>query len=830
VVSSARFVDSLAKALPSRVSRRGFLTKSAVVGSALAAAPATYALKPMSAYAAVCNCQGSSCQCGSLCCDGYTEFCCTITGNNICPPNTFMAGWWKADGTAFCGGPRYYMDCNAPCGGCGCGGSGLCSGGCSGTGCGCANGDCNNRAAGCNLFRYGQCHQEIPCLGPIVCRVVTCVPPWAIEPTCTTTARVDEATGPHDRPCLHAVVGSLDNAIEDPGGLRIQGWALDFDTQDSVTVQCLINNQVVGQAVANASRPDIASAYPGYGSAHGFDFVVSAPHQPYGLSVYALNAGYGSTNTLLGSRQITPHLPLGNLEHVTGGGGAVRVQGWAFDPDTNGPIQVQVVVDGGAPVTKYANLSRPDVDQAYPNAGPQTGFDISVPASQGTHHVCVNAVNSGPGSGVVSLGCQDIGVDLPFGSLDTTGPAFPGLRVAGWAIDPDNAGPCQVQITVDGVALSTVTADQPRPDVAAAFPSAGPNHGFQATVPVTPGTRKVCASVVKAGVAPTVFSCHTVQVPTDNPFGSVDVWQGHLGGVRVAGWVTDPDSTNAVQVAIAIDGTVATTVTANLPRPDVTAAFPGFGPLVGFDTVVPATGGAHQVTVIGRNIGAGADAVIGSATVTVPAGAPFGALDRVVAGFGGVQVSGWAADPDTGGPIEVRVYADGTYAGSLTANVSRPDVAAAYPDWGPLHGFDGFIALGPGSHDVCAYGINTAGSGGNTTLGCATAYVPTGPPVGSLDVVTGQAGGARVAGWAIDPDTSGPIDVHIYADGAIVAVVTANQSRPDVAAGHPGFGPNHGFDTVVALPAGTHSVCAYAINAGAPATNPQLGCKTVKVS
>ena len=81
---------------------------------------------PGSAYAAVCSCSGSSCDCGSRCCDGYTEFCCTLNGDNRCPPGSIMAGWWKADGSGFCGpnAPRYYMDCNASCGGCGCGRSG----------------------------------------------------------------------------------------------------------------------------------------------------------------------------------------------------------------------------------------------------------------------------------------------------------------------------------------------------------------------------------------------------------------------------------------------------------------------------------------------------------------------------------------------------------------------------------------------------------------------------------------------------------------------------------------------------------------------------------
>ena len=38
---------------------------------------------------------GSSCDCSALCCDGYTEFCCTLYGSNSCPPGTLAAGWWR---------------------------------------------------------------------------------------------------------------------------------------------------------------------------------------------------------------------------------------------------------------------------------------------------------------------------------------------------------------------------------------------------------------------------------------------------------------------------------------------------------------------------------------------------------------------------------------------------------------------------------------------------------------------------------------------------------------------------------------------------------------
>src|SRR5258708_6697095 len=69
--------------------------------------------------------------------------------------------------------------------------------------CACAGGDCNNRVTCCTHFRYGQCHQEIPQVGAIVCRVVTCTAPWQVDPTCSTADAEDDSTRFHDAPCLH---------------------------------------------------------------------------------------------------------------------------------------------------------------------------------------------------------------------------------------------------------------------------------------------------------------------------------------------------------------------------------------------------------------------------------------------------------------------------------------------------------------------------------------------------------------------------------------------------------------------------------------------------
>ena len=46
-------------------------------------------------------------------------------------------------------------------------------------------------------------------------------------------------------------------------------------------------------------------------------------------------------------------------------------------------------------------------------------------------------------------------------------------------------------------------------------------------------------------------------------------------------------------------------------------------------------------------------------------------------------------------------------------------------------------------------------------------------PFGWLDVATGGPGNLQVAGWAIDPETAAPIDVHLSVDGAFVCSGTA---------------------------------------------------------
>lgn len=177
-----RMVNRMADGLDrKRTGRRSFLAGLAVSGSALALEPWGFLVRDAAAYDVVC---GAENECG----DGWTAFCCTVGGTNSCPPGSFPAGWWKADNSGFCcGSARYYIDCNASCG--------------SNWKCRCASGTCDRRRVACNQFRYGQCHLEIGCYGPVVCRVVTCQPPWQWDSSCTTTSRTDNRTATHSAPC-----------------------------------------------------------------------------------------------------------------------------------------------------------------------------------------------------------------------------------------------------------------------------------------------------------------------------------------------------------------------------------------------------------------------------------------------------------------------------------------------------------------------------------------------------------------------------------------------------------------------------------------------------
>jgi hypothetical protein len=148
-------VTKTSEVLERRASRRGFLVRLTILGSALTLGPIRYLLYPESALAACSGCAnpcpgacGNSCSCGSTCCSSANStFCCTLTGSNTCPGGSTLCGSWS------------------------CGNTGLVMADCCDTSCGscrCANGACGNRRACCFPRLYNNCGQDP---GRIFCRI-----------------------------------------------------------------------------------------------------------------------------------------------------------------------------------------------------------------------------------------------------------------------------------------------------------------------------------------------------------------------------------------------------------------------------------------------------------------------------------------------------------------------------------------------------------------------------------------------------------------------------------------------------------------------------------
>ncbi|MEI2766029.1 MAG: N-acetylmuramoyl-L-alanine amidase [Dermatophilaceae bacterium] len=428
-------------------------------------------------------------------------------------------------------------------------------------------------------------------------------------------------------------------------------------------------------------------------------------------------------------------LPFGAVDSVTSSTAGLRVTGWAVDPGSTAPIDVHVYVDATGVATTAA-WTRGDVAATYPVYGASHGFDVTIPAVAGSHVVCVYAINIAGGWGNPLLGCTSISHPvggvltppnvLPIGRLDAATWTGTGIHTYGWSLDPDTTDPVNVNVWIDNTGYSLV-ANTNRGDIANAYPAYGPNHGYDTTLPATPGPHRVCAYAINLPIngAAATLGCTTITVPDNpTPIGRLDAatWTGT--GIHTYGWSLDPDTTDPVNVNVWIDNTGYSLV-ANTNRGDIANAYPAYGPNHGYDTTLPATPGPHRVCAYAINLPInGAAATLGCTTITVPDNpTPIGRLDAATWTGTGIHTYGWSLDPDTTDPVNVNVWIDNT-GYSLVANTNRGDIANAYPAYGPNHGYDTTLPATPGPHRVCAYAINLPINGAAATLGCTTITVP----------------------------------------------------------------------------------------------------------
>jgi hypothetical protein len=555
-------------------------------------------------------------------------------------------------------------------------------------------------------------------------------------------------------------------------------------------------------------------------------------------------ASYGNRNfwriftDWFGSTHVpsNPHGPFGAVDAVTAVPGGFQVSGWTADPESAESIGVHVYVEGVGRAF-VANAYRADVAAAYPALGGNHGFSVLVPATVlGENNVCVYGINVGAG-GNSELSCTRVTAmsGSPFGNLEAAVPIEGGVSVAGWAIDPDTASPIDVHVYIDGVG-TIVRADLTRPDVASVHTVYGAAHGFTRMLPAAAGDHSVCVYGINVALGANVqLGCRTLTVPAafDRgrvPIGALDAVTAEGAVVTASGWAIDPDTALPIRVRIEASGT-SSTAAADAARSDIAAAYPAYGAAHGYSARLTLMAGTHRLCVTAINNGAGGDVVLGcrSITITIPeqGRAPIGVIDAVSVSGTTATVSGWALDPDTAVPVSVHIYV-GSAGVARTADKTRTDIGNAYPLQGPNHGFSENVAVPLGTSSVCVYAINN-GPGGNSLVGCRTVQVADHArvPMGNLEHLGAAAGAVTAGGWAFDPDTTAPIDIHVYVDG-VGRSFLANASRADVAAAYPGIGDRHGFWADIPATPGTHMVCVYPINDG-PGPNALLGCRSVTV-
>jgi hypothetical protein len=623
--------------------------------------------------------------------------------------------------------------------------------------------------------------------------------------------------------------GRINSTVVEPGTVRMLGWALDRDSAASIGVHVYVNGAYYRAATANLSRPDIGSAFPGYGDAHGFDLSLHLPPGSTEVCVYGISVG-GGRNALIDCRTVNPMSgsPAGAVTLAQLVPGGVRLEGWAVDPDTLDSAKIAVSYRGQRVGTLTARTSSAGIETGYPAYGTNRGFQGIVPvAASSSGDLCLTVLNVLVGTDR-PLGCRAITVmgDNPIGSVEAVNEGPTSVRVTGWALDRQTTAGVTVELVVNGTVVAKKAATTTRPDVGATYPGYGAAHGFSFEGPIGAGRQEVCVRAVNQGAGASVtLGCRTFLTPTGLPQIAIESRVRSATGYTYTGYAMDPDTTTSATVrAVTPSGAVLATTVANRPHAARSAKWPMYGGQ-GFTIFVPLGAQSANFCLSAVNVGPGSNV---TAACEQWGPSPDGRLDSVTAAPGGFDAVGWAIDPDTKSPIDVHIYVDGKHVSTPKANGSRPDVAAVYPAHGADHGFSTRVAATPGRHTVCAYGINVS-TGKNTQLGiCRTVVVPGGAPDGRINSVTPTTGGATVTGWAIDFDTASPIDVHLYVDGKMAASTFANLTRNDVAAVYPKWGAAHGFSAVLPMSKGTHEVCAYGINVGT-GKNLQLACKSVTV-
>src|SRR5690606_6117133 len=145
--------------------------------------------------------------------------------------------------------------------------------------------------------------------------------------------------------------GSVDVRSGGAGAVTVQGWVIDPDVAGGTGQVRLSAAGRTVTVTADGHRPDVAAVYPAWGPARGFTATLPGlPPGTHRACITFLTPGPG-VDVEAGCSDLSVTFPstgppVGKITSMTGGPGAVTVQGWVVDPDTHGPAGVRLNIAG----------------------------------------------------------------------------------------------------------------------------------------------------------------------------------------------------------------------------------------------------------------------------------------------------------------------------------------------------------------------------------------------------------------------------------------------------------------------------------------------------
>jgi hypothetical protein len=309
---------------------------------------------------------------------------------------------------------------------------------------------------------------------------------------------------------------------ESPTGnqITVSGWALDLDSgHDPIQVELYVdgNEEPEVGMIANLPRDDVPFA-DAVGNDHGYQTTLTVGTGMNHVCAIGIDLTDGARGSI--GCQSTPVPVHGGVffDSVTQNqDGSTHLIGWAYSGDSastswdlsvNGEASGQIQTDVARPDVNLAVGEAPPNPSASPGARRLFGFDIEAATSRSSDEICLTDTMEVKGCTTVDVAAHR---RLPpsaywaVGRFDVISGGVGTLTFAGWIFsegNPDDqttasAVPVDTLFTIVETNSGTrhdqdIVANLDRPDVAALFPYAGPNHGFATTISVPPGNYSVC--------------------------------------------------------------------------------------------------------------------------------------------------------------------------------------------------------------------------------------------------------------------------------------------------------------------------------------------------